>query len=77
MHLTCANCAFVLKCLFSDLKEFCISFGNRGPRNWRKDREAQNPKCLMSNVKFPQSMMIWAAMASAGVGGGWLTVFLS
>ncbi len=24
--------------------------------------------CLKSSVKFPQSMMIWAAMSSAGVG---------
>ncbi len=30
--------------------------------------EAQNPFCLKSSVKFPQSVMIWAAMSSAGVG---------
>ncbi len=30
--------------------------------------EAQNPCCLKSSVKFPQSVMIWAAMSSAGVG---------
>ncbi len=29
--------------------------------------EAQNPCCLKSSVKFPQSVMIWAAMSSAGV----------
>ncbi len=37
-----------------------------GPRVW--SGEAQNPCCLKSSVKFPQSMMIWAAMSSAGVG---------
>ncbi len=30
--------------------------------------EEQNPCCLKSSVKFPQSVMIWAAMSSAGVG---------
>ncbi len=48
--------------------KFCISFGNQGPRVWRKSGEAQNPCCLKSSVKFPQSVMIWAAMSSAGVG---------
>ncbi len=56
------------KVLFSDESKFCISFGNQGPRVWRKSREAQNTCCLKSSVKFPQSMMIWAAMSSAGVG---------
>ncbi len=54
--------------LFSDESQFCISFGNQGPRVWRKSGEAQNPCCLKSSVKFPQSVMIWAAMSSAGVG---------
>ncbi len=35
---------------------------------WRKSGEAQNPCCMTSSVKFPQSVMIWAAMSSAGVG---------
>ncbi len=56
------------KVLFSDESRFCISFGNQGPRVWRKSGEAQNPCCLKSSVKFPQSVMIWAAMSSAGVG---------
>ncbi len=56
------------KVLFSDESKFCISFGNQGPRVWRKSGEAQNPCCLKSSVKFPQSLMIWAAMSSAGVG---------
>ncbi len=45
-----------------------VHFGNQGPRVWRKSGEAQNPCCLKSSVKFPQSVMIWAAMSSAGVG---------
>ncbi len=55
------------KVLFLDESKFCISFGNQGPRVWRKSGEAQNPCCLKSSVKFPQSVMIWAAMSSAGV----------
>ncbi len=50
------------KVLFSDESKFCISFGNQAPRVWRKSGEAQNPCCLKSSVKFPQSVMIWAAM---------------
>ncbi len=56
------------KVLFSDESKCCISFGNQGPRVWRKSGEAKNPCCLKSSVKFPQSVMIWAAMSSAGVG---------
>ncbi len=56
------------KVLFSDKSTFCISYGNQGPRVWRKSGEAHNPCCLKSSVKFPQSVMIWAAMSSAGVG---------
>ncbi len=53
------------KVLFSDES---ISFGNQGPRVWRKGGEAHSSSCLKSSVKFPQSMMIWGAMSSAGVG---------
>ncbi len=35
---------------------------------WRKRGEAQNPCCLRSSVKFPQSVMVRGAMSSAGVG---------
>ncbi len=35
---------------------------------WRKSGEAQSPCCLKSSVKFPQSVMIWGAVTSAGVG---------
>ncbi len=55
------------KVLFSDQSKFCISFGNQGPRVWRKAGEAHSPRCLKSSVKFPQSVMIWGAMPSAGV----------
>ncbi len=56
------------KVLFSDESKFCISFGNQGPRVWRKGGEAHSASCLKSSVKFPQSVMIWGAMSSAGVG---------
>uniref|UniRef100_A0A9J8B307 Tc1-like transposase DDE domain-containing protein n=1 Tax=Cyprinus carpio carpio TaxID=630221 RepID=A0A9J8B307_CYPCA len=56
------------KVLFSDESKFCISFGNQGPRVWRKGGEAHSPSCLKSSVKFPESVMIWGAMSSAGVG---------
>ncbi len=56
------------KVLFSDESKFCISFGNQGPRVWRKSEEAHNPCCLKSSVKFPLSVVIWAVMSSAGVG---------
>ncbi len=45
-----------------------MSFGNQGPRVWRKGGEAQNPRWLRSSVKFPQSVMVWGAMSSAGFG---------
>ncbi len=56
------------KVLFSDESKVCISFGNQGPRVWKKGGEAHRPSCLKSSVKFPQSVMIWGAMSSAGVG---------
>ncbi len=56
------------KVMFSDESKFCISFGNQGPKVWRKRGEAQNPRCLRFSVKFPQSVMVWGAMSSAGVG---------
>ncbi len=56
------------KVLFSGESKVCILFGNQGPGVWRKRGEAQNPCWLKSSVKFPQSVMIWAAMSSAGVG---------
>ncbi len=73
-HLTWAKkkkiwtVAWCSKVLFLDKSKFCISFGNQGPRVWRKSGEAQNPSCLNSSVKFLKSVMIWAAMSSAGVG---------
>ncbi len=47
---------------------FAFHFGNQGPRVWRKSGEAHNPCCLKSSGKFPQSVMIWAVMSSAGIG---------
>ncbi len=47
------------KVMFSDESTFCISFGNQGPRVWRKSGEAQNPRCFRFSVKFPQSVMVW------------------
>ncbi len=41
------------KVLFSDESKFCISFGNQGPRVWRKGGEAYCPSSLKSSVKFP------------------------
>ncbi len=46
------------KVLFSDESKFCISFGNQGPRVWRKGGEAHSSSCLKSSVKFPQFVMI-------------------
>ncbi len=56
------------KFLFSEKSKIFISFVNQGPRVWRKSGEAHSPSCLKSSVKFPQSVMIWGAMSSAGVG---------
>ncbi len=36
-------------------------------RSQSLEEEAQNPCCLKSRVKFPQSVMVWAAMSSSGV----------
>ncbi len=59
------------KVLFSDESKCCISFGNQGPRVWRKSGEAHNPCCLKSRVKFPQLVMIWAVF----ICWCWSTVF--
>ncbi len=56
------------KVLFSDESKFCISFGNQSPKVWRKGGETHSPSYLKSSVKFSQSVMIWGAMSSAGVG---------
>ncbi len=56
------------KVLFSDESKFCISFGNQFPRVWKKGGEAHNPSCLKSGVNCPQSVMIWVAISSTGLG---------
>ncbi len=50
------------KVLFSDESKFCISFGNQGPRVWRKGGEAHSPSFLKSSATVPQSVMIWGVM---------------
>ncbi|KAJ7338121.1 hypothetical protein JRQ81_010711 [Phrynocephalus forsythii] len=61
------NLAQWSKVLFFIESNFCISFGNQGPRVWRKNAETHNAQCLKSSVNFPQSVLIWGAMSSAGV----------
>ncbi len=39
--------------LFWNDSKFCISFGNQGPRVWRKGGESHSPSFLKSSVKFP------------------------
>ncbi len=62
------------KVLFSDENKFCISFGNQGPRVWRKVKKliaqvAWSPVLSFHSVKSSvKSVMIWGAMSSAGVG---------
>ncbi len=56
------------KVLFSEESKFCISFGNQGPRVWRKGGETHSTCSLKSSVKYSQSVIIWGAMSSAGVG---------
>ncbi len=56
------------KSSFQMRASFVFHLGNQGPRVWRKGGEAHSPSCLKSSVKFPQSVMIWGAMSSAGVG---------
>ncbi len=56
------------KVLISDESKFFISFGNQGPRVWRKGGEAHSPSCLKSSVKFLLSVLIWGAMSSLGIG---------
>ncbi|KAI2649442.1 Transposable element Tcb2 transposase [Labeo rohita] len=53
------------KVLISEESKFCISFGNQGPRVWRKGGEAHSPSCLKTSVNFPQSVMIWGAMSKS------------
>ncbi|KAI5087039.1 hypothetical protein C0J45_24417, partial [Silurus meridionalis] len=50
------------------MKEFCNSFGHKGPRVWSKRDEAENPSCLRSSVKFAQSVMVLGSHSSESVG---------
>ncbi len=40
------------KVLFLDESKFCISFGNQGPRVWRKGGEAHSPSCKSPVLSF-------------------------
>ncbi|KAI2652287.1 Transposable element Tc1 transposase [Labeo rohita] len=55
------------KSSFQMRASFVFHLKNQGPSVWGKGGEAHSPSCLKSSVKFPQSMMIWDAMSSAGV----------
>ncbi len=50
------------KVLFSDEVNFAFHLEIKVPESGGSG-EAQNPCCLKSSVKFPQSVMIWAAMS--------------
>ncbi len=52
------------KVLFSDESKCCFHLETKV----LESGEAHSPICLKSSVKFPQSVMIWGAMSSAGVG---------
>ncbi|MEQ2215802.1 hypothetical protein XENOCAPTIV_006114 [Xenoophorus captivus] len=39
-----------------------------GPRVWRTTLDTQHLSCFRSTVRFPQSVLIWAAMSFASVG---------
>ena len=56
------------KVLFMYESKFCVIFRNNGPRVWRLQGEENQPGCIKSSVKFPQSVMVWGAMAAGGVG---------
>ncbi|KAI4884765.1 hypothetical protein NFI96_025159 [Prochilodus magdalenae] len=56
------------KVVFSDESRFCISFGDQGPRVWRRGGKTYNHECVKRSVKFPQSVMVWGCMSARGVG---------
>ena len=53
---------------FSDDSKFCISFGSRGSRGWKKAYEAEKLSFTKSNIKFSKSTMVCGGMSTAGVG---------
>ncbi len=56
------------KSSFQMRASFVFHLETKVHRVWRKGGEAHSPSCLKSSVKFTQSVMIWGAMSSAGVG---------
>ncbi|KAJ7317029.1 hypothetical protein JRQ81_003191 [Phrynocephalus forsythii] len=47
---------------------FASHLGTKDPENGGRMGEAHNARCLKSNVKFPQFVLIWGTMSSADVG---------
>ncbi len=60
--LSAPKSSFQMKVIFAFNLEIKV------PESGGRSGEAQYPCCLKSSVKFSQSVMIWAAMLSAGVG---------
>ncbi len=56
------------KVLFSDESKLCISFETKVLESGGRVEKLIAQVALKSSVKFPQSVMIWGAMSSAGVG---------
>ncbi len=56
------------KSSFQMRSSFVFNLETKVLESWRKGGEAHSPSCLKSSVKSPQSVMIWGAMSSAGVG---------
>ncbi len=56
------------KVLFSDESKFVFHLETKVLESGGRVKEAHSPSCMKSSVKFPQSVMIWGAMSSAGVG---------
>ncbi len=56
------------KSSFQTRASFVFNLETKILESWSKGGEAHSPSCLKSSLKFPQSVMIWGAMSSAGVG---------
>ncbi len=59
------------KVMFSDESKFAFTLEIRVPESGgRKRGEAQNPRCLRSSVKFPQSVMVLGVPCHLATGVG-------
>lgn len=54
--------------IWSDESRFCVSFGDGGPKVWRRKGEQLHPDCTTATVKFPASCMVWGSMCAQGLG---------